>query len=73
MEVRDSNEHNLNLRRFVNNTVGKTLHLAASNRATQRMPGEWKLLDASNCFPRLVTKFFAQVWKLRVVVTNYLA
>jgi hypothetical protein len=62
MEVRDSNDHNLNLRRFVNNPVGKTLHLTASNSATERMPGQGKLRDASNCFPRLVTKFFAQVW-----------
>jgi hypothetical protein len=59
MEMRDSYEHNLNLRQFINNAVGKTLHLTASNRAAERLPRQWKLLDASNCFPRLVTKFFA--------------
>lgn len=72
MKMRDSNKHNLNFRRFVNNTEGKTLHLTASNCAAERVPRHWKLLDAPDGFPRLVSKFFAQGWKLCVVVTNYL-
>lgn len=73
MKMGHSNEHDLILRRFVNNAEGEAVHLTASNRAAERMPRQWKFFDAANRFPSPVAELFAQVWKLCVVVTNDLA
>jgi hypothetical protein len=59
MKMGDSNQYNLNFRRFVNNAEGEAVHLTASNRAAERMPRRWKLFDAANGFPGFVPKFLA--------------
>lgn len=72
MQMRDSNEHDLNPGRFVDDAVGKSLHLTPAYGAAHGMPSQRELPDTLDGVPRLVAEPITKINSLRVAVTDRL-
>jgi hypothetical protein len=65
--MRDRNDHHLGVRRLLDDTIGRSLHLTAADGAAERMPGKRELADSPDGLPSLVAKLVARADALRVV------
>lgn len=70
MQVRDSYHQNFRCGWFVNNAVGKPLHLTAANRAPKGVPCQREIANAADGVPRLIPKFLSEANALGVVITD---
>ena len=72
MQVCDRDNYDLDACRLIDQAIGKSLHLTTANRATQRVPCQWKIVDTPDGLPGLITKLVPQPNALRVVVPDCL-
>lgn len=72
MQVCDRDYYDLDVCRLVDEAIGKSLHLTAADRSTQRLPCKRKIVDTPDGLPSLVTKLIPQANALRVVVLDRL-
>ena len=70
--MRDGNDHDLNLSRFVDDAVGESMHLTPAYGAAHGMPRQRELPDTLDGVPRLVAELITKMNSLRVVVTDRL-
>ena len=70
MQVCDCEYYDFDVRRFVDEAIGKSLHLTTADRAAQRVPRERKIIDTSDGRPSLITKLVPQSNTMRIVVLD---
>lgn len=70
MQMCDCEYYDFDVRRFVDEAIGKSLHLTTADRAAQRVPSKRKIIDTPDGRPSLITKLVPQLDTLRIVVLD---